>query len=365
MQMMIKPEKTNITIGFSPLTDCAPFVVAKKLGYFAQWGLDVTLQKQNSWATLRDKLHAGILDAAQMLAPMPIASTLGLGVAPMHVIAPMILSQNGNGITLSESLVEEILAVNQISELVFPLDAKLLKNVIEKRKQHGSDKLCFASVFPFSCHHYQLQDWLLNGNITFEDVNIIVVPPSNMVDSMLSGDIDGFCVGGPWNAKAVRGGSGVTVITSYDIWQDYPEKVLGFLSSFATSHPNTVLAICAALKQACTWLDSTPNRFETAVIMSREGILGEPLEVIAPSLLGSCLTKKDLSPRHVPSYNQFSTTLGGLDINRPDIKHGFWLLEKIKNCQQISAVVETDGVIESIFRSDIYAQLALLIDKKG
>ncbi|MFA3792661.1 CmpA/NrtA family ABC transporter substrate-binding protein [Aliiglaciecola sp. SL4] len=360
---MMKLEKTQLTLGFSPLTDCAPFVVAKNLGYFEHWGLDVTLQKQNSWATLRDKLHAGVLDAAQMLAPMPIASTLGLGVAPIHVVTPMVLSQNGNGITLSEALVQELLSVNNIFQLEFPLDAKLLKNVIDYRIQQNKSKLSFATVFPYSCHHYQLKDWLLSGGITFDDVNISVVPPINMVDTMLSGDIDGFCVGGPWNAKAVRGSFGATVVTSSDIWQDSPEKVLGFLSSFVETNPNTVLAVCAALKQSCIWLDSVPNRFETAVMMSQQGFLGEPLEVITPSLLGSCLTQAKFSPRSVPSYNQFSTTVDGNDVNNPDVEYGQWLLQKIQSSGQIPDGIETNGCIERIYRSDIYAQIAPLLEK--
>ena len=112
---MIKPEQPNITLGFIPLTDSAPLIIAKELGFFEQWGLNVTLQKQNSWATLRDKLHAGVLDAAQMLAPMPLASALGLGAPPANVITPLVLSLNGNAITLSEGLLQEILKENEIN----------------------------------------------------------------------------------------------------------------------------------------------------------------------------------------------------------------------------------------------------------
>jgi len=203
---MIKPEKTTLSIGFIPLTDSAPLIVAKELGFFQRWGLDVQLKKQNSWATLRDKLHAGILDGAQMLAHMPIASTLGLGTSSHHVIAPLILSLNGNAITLTEELHQEVLKANGLTELPLPMRAKLLAQVVENRKQQGIAKLTFATVFPYSCHHYQLRDWLSEAGLNEDDVAIMIVPPVNMVQAMESGDIDGFCVGGAVECKSVTRG---------------------------------------------------------------------------------------------------------------------------------------------------------------
>lgn len=245
---MIKPEQTDLKLGFIPLTDSAPLVVAKEMGLFEQWGLNVDLQKQNSWATLRDKLHVGILDAAQMLAPMPLASTLGVGCAKTHVITPLVLSLNGNAITFSRQLHVEILNENSLSHVTFPLAAYLLKNVIQTRKRQGRPKIKFATVFPYSCHFYQLRDWLSSADIKPTDVDINVVPPVNMVNMLESGDIDGFCVGGPWNAQAVRAGLGVTALTSFDIWNDSPEKVLGLRESWYKGNPNTVLALTAALQ---------------------------------------------------------------------------------------------------------------------
>ena len=201
---MIEPEQTDLTLGFIPLTDSAPLIVAKEMGFFSQWGLDVKLQKQNSWATLRDKLHAGLLDATQMLAPMPLASALGLGCAKVKVITPLVLSLNGNAITLSEKLHQEILRENSLAQVTLPLAAYLLQKVISVRKKQNRPKLRFATVFPYSCHYYQLRDWLASADISEEDLDIVVVPPVNMVAFLQSGEIDGCCVGGPWNAKAVR-----------------------------------------------------------------------------------------------------------------------------------------------------------------
>lgn len=342
------------TIGFIPLTDSAPLVVAKELGFFQQYGLEVELQAQHSWATLRDKLHAGVLDAAQMLAPLPFASQLGLGTLATEVIAPMVLSLNGNAITLSNDLCDEIKSVNGISEIKLPMAAYLLENVIKRRARKGLPKLRFASVFPYSCHYYQLCEWLKSGGVSINNVDLIVVPPISMVDALHCGDIDGYCVGGPWNAKAVRAGFGVTVLTSYDIWRDSPEKVLGLLKSFYTQEPETVYAICQGLKQACEWLESIPNRFEAACILSQTKYLDAPIEVIAPSLLGSCLVDMNSQPREVPGYNQFHSKLS--DINTPTQSSRDWLLQQMLLTRQVTQA-QVDSLKEGqVFRTDIYAE---------
>ncbi|TRY30209.1 CmpA/NrtA family ABC transporter substrate-binding protein [Aliiglaciecola sp. M165] len=356
--------KRTINLGFIPLTDSAPLIVAKENGYFEKWGLDVELLKQNSWATLRDKLHAGLLDAAQMLAPMPIASALGLGTIKTSVITPLVLSLNGNAITLSESLHQEILKANQITSITLPMAAYLLQNVVNLRKQKGAPKLMFANVFPFSCHYYQLLDWLASGQINRDDVDIVVVPPVNMVSHLESGEIDGFCVGGPWNAKAVRSGIGITALTSFDIWQDSPEKVLGLLSSFQQQHPDTVLAICAALQEACQWLETVPNRFEAARLLSKVKYLDASIDVIAPSLLGSCLTHIERSPRSIPSYNQFSANRNGT-INQPELVRGEWLIKQMHQAGQLNMEDIPDDFIASVFRPDIYQNMRCLLNENA
>ncbi|MEI8648476.1 ABC transporter substrate-binding protein [Paraglaciecola sp. Hal342] len=203
-----------------------------------------------------------------------------------------------------------------------------------ERKRNGEAKLKFATVFPYSCHYYQLRDWLKAVKVDLDDVEMLVVPPVSMVECLKNGDIDGFCVGGPWNAKAVRAGIGMTALTSFDIWQDSPEKVLGLLEEFHKKYPNTVLALCAALKQACAWLESVPNRFEAARLLCNENYLNAELDVIAPSLLGSCLTHQSLPPRSIPSYNQFSVSNNGC-INQPELVRGEWLIKHMVNAGQI------------------------------
>ena len=147
-----------------PLTDCAPVVIAKEMGFFEKWGLNVTLTKQNSWSALRDKLHSEQIDAAQLLAPMPLASSLGVGGTKANVITPFVLSRNGNAITLSNQLYQEILSQHQLNLLSLPLSSNLLHKVISDRKKENR-RLRFATVFPYSCHYYQLLTWFERSNI--------------------------------------------------------------------------------------------------------------------------------------------------------------------------------------------------------
>ena len=349
-------EKTALSIGFVPLTDSAPLVVAKTLGFFEQLGLSVELEKQNSWATLRDKLHAGFIDAAQMLAPMPIASTLGLGCRAEAIVTPYVLSLNGNAITLSNELYSEI-ATKAHKSAAQPLSASVLNEVIVRRKAEGKPKLRLAHVFPYSCHHYQLLDWLKAGDVPLGDIEILTIPPIRMVDCLVSGEIDGYCVGGPWNAKAVRSGIGYTALTSYDIWEDQPEKVLGLKAEFVQRYPNTVTALCVAIERACRWLENVPNRFEAARILSQEQYLGAPLDVIAPSLLGSCLTHQTSSPRAIEQYNRFYSSKDR-GVNTPSIERGRWLLNKLYEAGQISKELCDSVRIEDIYREDLFKKIS-------
>lgn len=307
-------EKTDINLGFMPLTDCAPLIVAKELGYFAKLGLKVKLLKQNSWASMRDKLGANLLDAGQLLAPMPLAGALGLDNQCHDFIAPFVLSRNGNAITFSQSLYQQIGTNRDASQA---LDASFLRPLVGRLKAQG-EKLTFATVFPYSCHYLQLVSFLEQGGINKNDINIVIISPSNMVSALRQNEIDAFCVGGPYNAKAVRENVGVTVATSIDVWPDLPEKVLGLKRQWYIENPNTTYALLTALSLACRWLDNVPNRFEAAKLLSHKEYINAPIDVIAPSLIGSCLTIKGQKPRHVEEYNRFVQG-DGISANRPEL----------------------------------------------
>lgn len=348
------------TLGFVKLTDAAPFVIAQEQGFFSKYGLRVELKPQNSWATLRDKLEAGLLDAAQMLAPMPLTSALGISGTRQDIITPLITSQNGNGITISNALCEEIKALDDLKNIPFPMPAFLLKKAIERRKTNNQAKLRFAAVFPFSCHYLQLLDYFVQADIEHHDIEFLFIPPTSMADSLDSSDIDGFCVGGPYNAMSVRKNSGATIVTSYDIWQDKAEKVLGITAEAYATRPLQYQKLCAAIIDACEWLKDVPNRFEAARVLAQETYLNTSIDYIAPSLIGSCLTSQGASPRHIPHYNRFCSILACADegkyaVNRPTVEQGEWLLSKIQNAwPQLVENRNKELNVSDCFREDIF-----------
>ena len=355
MNMPNRHIQYELNIGFMPLTDCAPLVIAKELGIFKRWGLDVNLLRQNSWATLRDKIHAGVLDAGQMLAPMPLASSLGLGCVPEAIMTPMVLSRNGNAVTISDGLWQDIVQAKQTTQVSLPLSASHLKPIIQQRANAGK-KLRFATVYTHSCHYYQLRSWFEQSRINISDIDIVILPPKQMVGALTDSIIDGFCVGGPWNAKAVRKAIGLTGVTSSDIWPDFPEKVLGIRAAQYQQTPEPFHLLVKALVASCQWLETIPNRLEAARILSCEQYLDTDLDVVAPSLLGSCLTHYAQPPRHVPMYNQFST-VDRWPGNCPDAGLGDWLINQMLAAGHIDAEQSEQIQLETIYRADIYQRV--------
>lgn len=255
MTMLPTAEMSRLQLGFVPLLDCALLVVAREQGFFAEQGLDVALSRQNAWSTLRDKVAAGLLDGGHMLAPLPLAMSLGLGRAPCDTLAPIILSRNGNSITLSRALAEVsgVHFQNEPAESAQALGAYL-------RHQAPVRRPCLAMVYPHSCQHYQLRQWLELGGIdTDRDVELVALPPPRMVEAMQEGKIDGFCVGEPWGTLAEYREAGRIVATGVQLWPGSPEKVLGVTRSWAKRYPATLTRLIRALVEASQWLESDPR----------------------------------------------------------------------------------------------------------
>ena len=231
---MIHPEKQELTFGVMALSDSAVLAVAKEKGFFQQQGLNVQLSKEASWANIRDKMVVGELDGAQMLAAMPIATSLG--IEPFHIpmISAFSLGLNGNAITVSDLLVQRMCQVDS-DAMNSPISCGLaLKKAIETFDR----KLVFAHVYPFSSHNYELRYWLASAGIDPDkDVQLVVISPAQMVSHLKEGDIDGYCVGEPWNGQAVKSGIGHTLLTSYDLWNNKPEKVFAVTQDWDRQYP--------------------------------------------------------------------------------------------------------------------------------
>src|SRR5574343_817408 len=237
-----KPEKTEVKVGFIPLTDCASVIVASKMGFDKKYGITIVPSKEASWAAVRDKLVNGELDASHALYGMIYGVHLGVGGPKKDMAVLMTLNQNGQGITLSNQLKEK-------GATTGPALAKLIK--AEPREY------TFAQTFPTGTHALWLYYWLAaHGVNPMKDAKVITVPPPQMVANMRVGNMDGYCVGEPWGHRAIVDGIGITATTTQDIWKDHPEKVLGTTGDFVKKYPNTARAVIMAILEASRWIDA-------------------------------------------------------------------------------------------------------------
>lgn len=350
----LQPEKTDIDLGFVPLTDCAPLVMARQQGLFDKHGLNVRLHREASWASIRDKVCFGALDGAQMLAGMPLATTLGLGVRCPMVVS-MSLDLNGNAITLGRHIMAQMVALDPSVEHQFPLSADPLKKVIDYRRERGEMPLRLGMVFPSSTHNYQLRYWLAAAGIHPDrDVSLVVVPPPLMVEQLAHGKLDGFCVGEPWNTAAVEAGVGRIAMTGYELWNNSPEKVLGVTAEFAEENPQTLLAVTTAILEACAWLDAADNRIRAAEVLAHPDWVGQPVSVLSQSLRGELRPWLDAEPVSVPDFHVFYRYAA----NCPWRSHAVWLLTQMYRWGQAREPRNICQVADAVYRPDLYRQAA-------
>ena len=248
----VQPTSQAIRLGFVPLTDCAPLVMAHELGLFRKFGLRVELSRELGWATIRDKIIYGELEAAHALAAMPVAAALGLGSIACDCLTALVLNLNGNAITLSDDLWQRGVR-----------DGKTLREEIVRSRRERT--YTFGVVFPVSSHRHLLRRWFSSHGIDAErDVRLVVVPPPQMVANLRAGHLDGFCVGEPWNSAAVQSRAGWIAATSSELDALHPEKVLMVRSDFAAKRRAEHVALVAALLEACEFCDQPENHGQSS-----------------------------------------------------------------------------------------------------
>jgi two-component system, oxyanion-binding sensor len=348
------PERTRVRLGFVPLTDCAPLVIARERGYFRDEGLDVVLSREASWANVRDKLAVGALDGAQLLAPMSLSTRLGIDGVDTALCVPLCLDANGNGITVSTALASRI--AEQIPE--HPADAastaRGLRQVIEDERRRGRPLLVFAVVFPFSSHNYMLRDWLASAGIDPDhDVRILVAPPSAMVAMLERGSIDGYCVGEPWNTHARVRGAGRTVVTSCDVWPSGPEKVLALREDWLERNPAIARAAMRALLRAGRWLDDASHRDEAVHVIAGLSFVDAPVGVVAGSMHGRSEDLRGRS-RLLPDLHVFHRSAASF----PWRSQAAWFLAQMLRWGQLEKGDALESVIERVYRPDLYREVA-------
>ena len=376
-------EKDSLKFGFIKLTDCAPIVIAKEKGFFEAEGLQVEVIAQPNWKTLLDNVINGELDGAHMLSGQPIAATIGFGTKA-HIITAYTMDLNGNGITVSNAIWEQMQQNDeklQSETPSHPIAATALKPVVEEKLAAG-EKLQMGMVFPVSTHNYELRYWLAAAEIhpgmytesdiggrTDAQVELSVTPPPMMPATLEAGNIQGYCVGEPWNQQAVAKGIGVPVTTNYDVWKNNPEKVFGVTKSWADENPNTHTAVIKALIRAGKWLDESDsngtlvNRVEACRILSRPDYVGADFDVIKNSMTGFFYFQKT-DKRPMPDFNVFFK----YHCTYPWYSDGVWFLTQMRRWGQITEPKPAswyDETIKSVYRPDIYRKAADLLIAQG
>lgn len=375
------PEKEELTFGFIKLTDMAPLAVAYENGYFEDEDLYVTLEAQANWKVLLDRVIDGQLDGAHMLAGQPLAATIGYGTQA-HIITAFSMDLNGNAITVSNSVWEQMKAhipATEDGKPIHPISAKALKPVIEHYQESGKP-FNMGMVFPVSTHNYELRYWLAAGGVhpgyyapiqgdtsgqLSADVLLSVTPPPQMPSTMEAGTIDGYCVGEPWNQQAVFKGIGVPVITDYHIWKNNPEKVFGVNKAWAEKYPNTHIRLVKALIRAAKWLDenNNANRKASVEILARSEYVGADFNVIANSMTGTFEYEKG-DKRPAPDFNVFFRH----NATYPYYSDAIWYLTQMRRWGQI-AEQKSDAwymdIAKKVYRPDIYALAAKELIAEG
>ena len=340
-----------LCIGFIPLVDAAALLIAVDKGYVAAEGLDVTLVREVSWSNVRDKLNIGLFDAAHLLAPVAIASSLGLGHVRVPILAPFNLALNGNAITVSPALHAAIMSEIDGDPFDPMATALALTRVVAARRKSGAEPLTFGMTFPFSTHNYQLRFWMAAGGVNpDEDVRMVVLPPPYMVDSLAGGHVDGFCVGAPWNSVAVDLGIGHILHAGSDILARAAEKVLAVRRDWAERNPHTCAALTRAHHQAAGFIEDADNREEVATILARPERLGVSAELIRSTLAGKLKISPDGTMRDIDRY----LLIGREGVDRPDPRQAAWLYGQMIRWGQASPSSEALAAAKAVFRSDLY-----------
>jgi nitrate/nitrite transport system substrate-binding protein len=376
-------EKDELKLGFIKLTDCAPLVIAKEKGFFEAEGLQVKVIAQPNWKTLLDNVISGELDGAHMLSGQPLAATIGIGTKA-HIVTAYTMDLNGNAITVSNRVWERM---QEADPALFsptpkhPISAQALKPVVDEMLSEGA-KLQMGMVFPVSTHNYELRYWLAAAGIhpgmytatdiggrTDADVELSVTPPPMMPATLEAGNLQGYCVGEPWNQQAVAKGIGVPVVTNSEIWKNKPEKVFGVTKDWADYHPQTHLAVVKALIRAGQWLDETDNegnfvnREEAARLLSRSDYVGADYDVIKNSMTGYFYFQRT-DKRSMPEFNVFFKH----HATYPWYSDGVWFLTQMRRWGQIAESQPAEWyheVAREVYQPQVYLEAAQMLVDEG
>lgn len=339
------PGEEVIRLGIIPLTDCAPLVIAFEKGLFKKYGVNVQISKEASWANVRDKLLTGELQGAHCLFGMPFSVYTGVGgIVGSELPIAMMLNNNGQSITLSKDFCGKVKPgdISSVRQAVTDLSAK--------------KEMTFAGTFPGGTHDIWLRYWLAASGVDQHQVKIITIPPPQMVANMKVGNMDGFCVGEPWNQVAVKQGTGFTHLATQDIWKHHPEKALVLNKQFSMAKRPQVKLIMKAILEACIWLDDMQNRKEAAEIIGRPSYVNAPAKEIATRLngvydLGCDYGQKQYTDDSMLFYR-------GGETNFPRKAYGIWFMAQYVRFHYLGAEPDYQAIAGKLILQDLYREVA-------
>ncbi len=340
-----------VRIGFIPLVDAAALLVAVDKGFAANEGLDVELIREVSWSNIRDKLALGMFGAAHLLTPIAIASNLRLGNVNAPLVAPVNLAMNGNAITVSPALLDELRQAAE-GDIASPAaSARALRKIAQKREAQGREPLTFGMTFPFSTHNYVLRFWMAEGGLDpDQDLRLVVLPPPFMAASLAQGHVDGFCVGAPWSSVAVDAGVGVILHFSCEIFTPVPEKVLALRESAAKDDPELVAALTRAVTAGAGYVDDAHNRAEVSALLARPDRVGVEAEMIGRTLEGRLRVDAAGAVRAKADY----LIIGEKGACRPDPNQAAWLYAQMLRWGQARFSQDLLAAAKTVMRADLY-----------
>ncbi|HEV8539966.1 MAG TPA: CmpA/NrtA family ABC transporter substrate-binding protein [Nitrospiraceae bacterium] len=311
-----KPEKTDVSVGFIPITCGTPIIMAEPLGFYKKHGLNASVKRAAGWAMIREWAVNKEVDAAHMLTPMPLAMTLGAGSMPIPMYMPAVENINGQAITLH-------------------IKHKGVKSAADMKGFR------FCVPFDFSMHNYLLRYFLAEGGVhPDKDVQIRVVPPPEMVANLKAGNVDGYLGPDPFNQRAVYENVGFLYMLSKDIWDRHPCCAFTVTKEFAGQYPNTFAAMWRAIVDATHYASNPAHRKEIAAAIAPTNYLNQPVTVLEQVLTGTYADGLG-NIKKVPSRIDFDPY--------PWHSMAIWIMTQMKRWGHLKADVNYKQVAEQVY----------------
>jgi len=311
-----KPEKQDVSIGFIPITCGTPIIMAEPLGFYKKHGLNASVKRAAGWAMIRDWAVNKEVDASHFLSPMPLAFTMGVGSVPTPFYMPAVENINGQAITLH-------------------IKHKDVKTAADMKGFR------FCVPFDFSMHNYLLRYFLAEGGVhPDKDVQIRIVPPSEMVANLKAGNVDGYLGPDPFNQRAVYENAGFIFKLSKDIWDRHPCCAFVVTKEFATRYPNTFGAMWRAIVDATHYASNPAHRKEIATAIAPANYMNQPVTVLEQVLTG---TYADGLGKIIKEPNR-------IDFDPyPWHSMAVWILTQMKRWGHVKGDINYQSVAEQVY----------------